>query len=735
MTAPRPFQLVTLGTLRLLTPEGTEEPSLATRRLKLAVLALLAVSGRPLSRDRLVDLFWGEHPEERAKHSLSDALSHLRRVLGPQAISARQAEVGLAESLPLQVDLRELAAAAAVGDWAGVIARYHGPFLDGVYIGGSADWEHWVHAQRAGAARLFEAACRAEAERLQAAEDWPALAALADRWLAECRDDPLALKARAVAAAKRTSPDPSTGRPIDTVRPDTADGATRSDVPRSDTAAPQPSAPPSSAATRTRWRRPALLAASLIAFAGAAFAIGGGHLPVALMGGTAPTFTLTTRSAEARALVERASGGSDAGISRTEAIALLERAIALDSGFAMAYRTLALLHAGDGTRNAEVAALLTRAASAAEAVTPFERALVLSSYHLLVTGDYARAAAAQRGLIRLAPDDGDAWHDLGMTYQYLGDHARAADAYREALVRDRTSGATWANLIDALVATGDAPATEAALDSMARAIPGHPWVFLATARVRAAQGDFPRAEKEAIAYLAASADTPRRQGIGEYTLARILWAQGRLDEGDDALRRGVGWQVRLGDSTMALRELLTLGAVTAWRRGTPTAAARILDEALTRFPPDARPVEDRPLVELATLQALVGRDAEARRTLATYERLVPAPIRRRSAGSVALAHGTIALAAGDGGAAIPHLRAATTPDCPVCGLPELGLALEARGDTARARDAYRRFLETPTVHRTEQLDALHRDWITARLEAGRPPAWRPTPVRRLSAGR
>ena len=218
-------------------------------------------------------------------------------------------------------------------------------------------------------------------------------------------------------------------------------------------------------------------------------------------------------------------------------------------------------------------------------------------------------------------------------------------------------------------------------------------------------------------------------------MARILWAQGRLDEGDAALRRGVGWQVRLGDSMMALRELLTLGAVAAWRRGSPTAAARILDEAATRFPPDAMPVEDRPLVELATLQALVGRDAEARRTLSAYERLVPAPIRRRSAGAVALAHGTIALAAGDGAAAITHLRTATTPDCPVCGLPELGLALEARGDTARARAAYRRFLETPTVQRTEQLDALHREWISDRLASGKAPGWRPTPVRRLSASR
>ncbi|MEN9818162.1 MAG: hypothetical protein RLZ32_2042, partial [Gemmatimonadota bacterium] len=96
MAVVPPFRLRTLGSLQLTAPDGSREPSLATRRRKLALLTLLAVRGRPLSRDRLVNLFWGDHPEERARHSLSDALSHLRRVLGPDAITARQAEVGLA---------------------------------------------------------------------------------------------------------------------------------------------------------------------------------------------------------------------------------------------------------------------------------------------------------------------------------------------------------------------------------------------------------------------------------------------------------------------------------------------------------------------------------------------------------------------------------------------------------------------------------------------------------------
>src|SRR5687768_2403167 len=75
-------RLVTLGRLALVDAAGRDDESLRKRKRKLAVLVVLALERRPVSRDTLVDMFWGEQEEERARHSLSDALSHLRRVLG-----------------------------------------------------------------------------------------------------------------------------------------------------------------------------------------------------------------------------------------------------------------------------------------------------------------------------------------------------------------------------------------------------------------------------------------------------------------------------------------------------------------------------------------------------------------------------------------------------------------------------------------------------------------------------
>src|SRR5687768_1860264 len=89
------FRFITLGRLAL-EGAGGEVEELGKRRRKLALLAVLALSKRPLSRDTLIDLFWGEEPEERARHSLSDALSHLRRVLGRETITSHSDEVSLA---------------------------------------------------------------------------------------------------------------------------------------------------------------------------------------------------------------------------------------------------------------------------------------------------------------------------------------------------------------------------------------------------------------------------------------------------------------------------------------------------------------------------------------------------------------------------------------------------------------------------------------------------------------
>jgi len=184
------YRLVTLGGLSLLDQDGQAVTSLGPRNL--ALLAYLALATKPLSRDHVAELLWGDRDEDRARHSMREALSKLRQLLGPDSIARRSDRVALASSVPLSVDARALAAAARVGDTRRVVDLYGGPFLDGVYLGGARSFEEWADAERSTYEARFVSACAPECARLRQVGAWTECAELARRWLTAAPLDPAA---------------------------------------------------------------------------------------------------------------------------------------------------------------------------------------------------------------------------------------------------------------------------------------------------------------------------------------------------------------------------------------------------------------------------------------------------------------------------------------------------------------------------------------------------------------
>jgi DNA-binding SARP family transcriptional activator/TolB-like protein len=175
------YRLVTLGGLVLLDEDGRAVSSLGPRNL--ALLAYLALANKPLSRDHVAEIFWGDRDEDRARHSMREALSRLRQLLGPEGIPQRSNSVALSASVPLLVDVRAFIAASASGDTRQVTELYSGPFLDGVHVGGSRSFEDWSDAERAMCEAKFVVACVPECARLRDAGEWTECAELARRWL------------------------------------------------------------------------------------------------------------------------------------------------------------------------------------------------------------------------------------------------------------------------------------------------------------------------------------------------------------------------------------------------------------------------------------------------------------------------------------------------------------------------------------------------------------------------
>ena len=141
------FSLTLLGGFRLEDEDGTHIP-VASRKTQgmLAVLALQSPAA--VTRERMAAIFWGDLSEDRARHSLRQALSAVRR-----------------DASIIERDVLERA-----------VAMYSGVFLDGLTIKTQA-FEEWVHGERA---RLAKAAAGAMM-RLAAQQ-----AALAEHESAEC---------------------------------------------------------------------------------------------------------------------------------------------------------------------------------------------------------------------------------------------------------------------------------------------------------------------------------------------------------------------------------------------------------------------------------------------------------------------------------------------------------------------------------------------------------------------
>ena len=156
------LSLKLLGAFELRDPAGADV-RLPTRKAK-ALLAYLATQpSQRQSREKLMDLLWGERSDKQARHSLNQTLVHIRKaVAGGDILESDRERVALVpESIEVDVsDFRELLTKRP----SEAMELYGGSFLDGIGIR-EAVFEDWVSAQRSEYRALACRALKAQSER------------------------------------------------------------------------------------------------------------------------------------------------------------------------------------------------------------------------------------------------------------------------------------------------------------------------------------------------------------------------------------------------------------------------------------------------------------------------------------------------------------------------------------------------------------------------------------------
>ncbi len=141
---PRPL-LNCLGYPTLYSAAG--EPIKLRSRKHLAVLVFLAVDGHMHCRDELLQLLWPDTSESEARHSLSTALSVLRRRLGPAVIRADPLRIGV-DRAHLLLDVQRLLAGDVLGSETSPPLDV-AAFLDGFDLTKAPDFMIWKDQQQA----------------------------------------------------------------------------------------------------------------------------------------------------------------------------------------------------------------------------------------------------------------------------------------------------------------------------------------------------------------------------------------------------------------------------------------------------------------------------------------------------------------------------------------------------------------------------------------------------------
>ncbi|HEX8681874.1 MAG TPA: AAA family ATPase [Ardenticatenaceae bacterium] len=116
-----------------------------------ALLAYLAVTQTPQSRERLLDLLWPDSAPDAARKNLRNALWAIRRALGEEVLQSHNEHLSLGEGVWVDVHAFEYAARSlspVTGDFEALEAMYRGPLLDGLNLSDSAEWELWLVTER-----------------------------------------------------------------------------------------------------------------------------------------------------------------------------------------------------------------------------------------------------------------------------------------------------------------------------------------------------------------------------------------------------------------------------------------------------------------------------------------------------------------------------------------------------------------------------------------------------------
>jgi tetratricopeptide (TPR) repeat protein len=372
--------------------------------------------------------------------------------------------------------------------------------------------------------------------------------------------------------------------------------------------------------------------------------------------------------------------------------ALLEEATTIDTGFAMAFRKLAVEMSNRFYPRPQVTATIQKAYDHRDRLSESERYLTVAGYYQYgPKPDRARIISAYESLLEIDPLNVAALNNLATQLMFRRENARAVELLKRAMTQ-QAAAVFYNNAIYAQARQGKTEEAQQTLVAYTAALPRNPSRATMAASLHALSGDYAAATRVLDSLRQARVSEPVVRQNTDFLLGVYAATQGRIGEGLRWWNSGNDAQLAMGNKVAALQKQLDAAQMDAWFRGNRERARREIDQALIDHPLDSLLPIERPYDRLVELYAMVGDPAKARTMLAAFER------RRAEAEYLAddRTHhqmlGHIAMAEQRYAEAVTEYRAADEGSCVVCAYPAIAGAYDLGGQADSAIAFFERYV-------------------------------------------
>jgi tetratricopeptide (TPR) repeat protein/tRNA A-37 threonylcarbamoyl transferase component Bud32 len=420
---------------------------------------------------------------------------------------------------------------------------------------------------------------------------------------------------------------------------------------------------------------------------------------------SAPLADATTTSLDALRKYSEGARYHDVLSDWPNAIAKFREAVAIDTNFAAAWRKLGAALGNAGRPHAEVNEALEQAHRHRDHLSENERLYEEAFYFTEgPSGDRGKGVAMYEQLVRRG--DGTAGVNLGLEYLRRRELVKAESAFAFAIRRSPGNSLAWYEVSWPQLSEGHLAQADSSIAAAISRFPDNSTRPIVTDYLLYSRGRLDSLERYADSVRQHA--RPDVRPLSAIHLADLWLIQGRLRRALAMYAEAGAGNAAIGtaanpvaDSAIATRmEIATLGE-------SPRGLQR-MDAILTKTPLKSLPLEDRPYFAVATAYARLGRPDKARAILAEFDRDARDSIYKRMHQSpLHTALGEIALAENKPADAIAEFRRGDVlPDgpadaCIVCIFAYLGRAFDAAQQRDSAITMYERFLKTPYGERLD----------------------------------